>query len=1073
MKKSIWIVLATVLVALVSAGCAKEFDDSEIWGRISDLDQRLTALEQTVKTLNEKTVPGLQTIIEALVAKDPVVSVTKTDEGALITFYSGKTAVVPIDKGDPGESPVMGVKLVDGVYCWTVNGELIKDGDGKPVPVNGKDGANPTFRTNDGALEYSIDGVNWVPVPAVGTPAAVVTVDETDESVIITSGSTTIVLSKELPFSIKFIIPETLSILKGETIYVGYTLEGVKDDDVTEVGILTATAGFEAEVEPYSGQNDAGIISITNNSESANVAHKVYIFAANGKGKTDIKGLSFSSTTLKAILNVQVAPAVAGSDVVLNVNADEDYDISISADAPWIHVTPPTRALYEDKLTVTLDDNTTNAYRSGTISLLSKADGSVLDEVDLLQAPSATEATSIASLEIIPDGTTITLYNISTVAASDKRAIVTDGVSSMYVLANGLYAEGVFDFTGVKKTDDAGLTYLDVKSLEMKMDATPIVLDPKDYYEIYFALDNDLNYVYTTMNGDLSKVGGNYVVTNKDEYVQIILADAPSSLGLAALVGKEVTLKAWVINTTGDNDLAFVDAIATEVTELVFTEEPGWTIDFDGDSQLSISSSLPDIYLYSVFSKEDAEEFSTSEFVSLASYYLQDDIWYSIYLYSIFYGYTFDELFPYLAYSGNDSGSVDLDYGKYYVVVTGVDEFGALTGKYAIKEIERVDPHVAASYEDFIGQWEVGSKVWTISEKQNGSTYSVEGACSNEIPGVEIIAEFQDGKFVLPEQVFDVAVETDYGTISPVYFAGQFLYNGYIYCGYGESDDEPGVILTVGKLSDGSFDITAGYSPGGDEEFTYYGLGGTYTTGSYVGYADYIEYNSMPASFTKYVPLDYLYIEDFENQESVLANWTFFDTDGDGYNWEWSGEVLTAHSGAGIIYSHSYINDIGALTPDNWAFSPQVSFTSNNYVCIYALGQDASYSSEHFAVYIIGEAPTAENIASATMLFEATTDATFKRYSYKVPEAFANKTGYIGIRHFNCTDMYYLNIDDVGIVEGDPTAAAAPAKNALRHHVKTESKFKKVKRGAQVSRDTLEGTLPAKPGFRHGDRRIR
>ena len=1077
MKKSFWIVLATVLVALVSAGCAKEFDDSEIWGKISEIDQRLSALEQTVKTLNEKTIPGLQTIIEALLAKDPVVSVTRTDEGALITFYSGKTAVVPIDKGDPGESPVMGVKIVDGVYCWTVNGELIKDADGKPVPVNGKDGANPSFRTENGKLEYSIDGENWVDVPEVGTPAAVVTVDETDDSVIVTSGSTTIVLSKELPFSIQFVLPQETSIMKGETIYVGYTLEGVKADDVTEVGILTATAGFEAEVEPYAGQNDAGVISITNNDEAANLAHKVYVFAANGKGKTDIKGLSFSSSTLKAILNVQVAPAADGSVVELNVKADEDYDISVSDDASWIHVTPPTRALFNDKLSVTVDENATNSYRSGTISLLSKVDGSVLDEVDLLQAPSSAQTTSIASLDIIPDGTAISLYKVSAVAASSKRAIITDGVSRMYVVASGVAAGSVYNFAGVKKTDEAGLAYLETSSSEVDSAEEAIILAPKDYYEVFMGLDNDYNYIFSAMNGSLSRSGSKYIVTSLDESVQFVLADAPSSLGLSSLVGKYVTIKAWVISTEGDYYNSAADVIAVDVKELTFVEEAGWAIDFDGESLVSVTSTLADnYYTFSIFDKDEVDaEFSQSEFIFEGSYYLQDDILFSSYLYSLIYEYPFAEMFEYFASSGDDTADFDMDYGKYYVLVTGLDEFGVMTGQYALKEIEKVDPHVPAAYEDFIGEWEVGSQVWKISAKESGASYSIEGACIGSFASLDIIARFEEGKLVLPEQVFDVAISTEYGTLSPVYFTGSFTYYGDRYAGFGYLDEEPGVIMTIGKLGDGSFDITPGYSPFAESqnvngEYTNFGVFGEFIDGENKGYIYFPQLVTMPTYFTKNVPVTYVFKEDFED-ESTLANWSFFDADGDGYNWDWDGE-LTARSGSGIIYSQSYINNIGPLNPDNWAFTPQITFTSDNYVNLWVVGQDASYSKEHYGIYIIADAPTADNLTSATLLTEGNSSANYQKVSVKVPDSYANKTGYIGIRHFNCTDMYFLNVDDLAVVEG-AAPAAAPAKSALKHRHFTEKKFKIVKRGTPVSKASLETNLPARRCVKSSSYKIR
>ena len=1016
---------------MLAAGCAKEYDDSDIWGKISDLDTRLIKVEQAVKILNETTVPGIQTIINALIAKDPVTNVTLTDDGYLITFYSGTTAVVPIPKEEQPDEPILGVKLVDGSYCWTINGVIIKDAAGKAVPVSG---AAPSFRVNDGKYEYSLDGQSWIPIPEAAASAPVVSVEQTDESVIVAYGGTVIVLTKDVPFSLSFTFPQDLSIMKGETAYVGYTLNGVKADDITEVGILTTTAGFEAEAEPYAGQNDAGVISITNNSEIANATHKVYVFAANGKGKTDIKGLSFSSTTLKAVLNVQMAAAAGSSDILLDVKADEDYDISISADAPWIHVTPPTRALYNDKLAVTVDENTSNAYRGGTISLLSKVDGSVLDEIDLLQAPVATEATSIASVEIIPDGTALTLYSISTVAASDKKAIVTDGISQMYVIANGLYAEGVFDLTGVKKTDKNGLSYLDVKSLNMKMDAQPIILDKHDAFKTYYVLENDYNYVFTVINGSLSKSGSAYIVKDKEETVNLVLEDAPAELGLAAMVGKDVAVKAWVISTEGVGNVAYADAIAVEARELAFAQEAQWSVEFDGDSEISITSALAnDHYLFGCFSEEEFLENYQSEegFFAEYPYLLADNLYYEIFYYGL-YGYDFDFVYSNITYSGSQKKTFDLSYGKHYVYVIGFDDDGALSGQYALKLIDKPDPHVPATYEEFIGQWQVGGKIWTISAKESGSTYSIDGVCFGDYAELQASANFIDGKLVLPEQAYDISASTRYGEVSPVMLCGQFV-DYYIYCGYGEMDDEPGVIMTIGKLPDGSYDIVAGSSPGGkaegmDSKFTYYGFGGKFSTGNYIGESYALDYQSMPSSFAPFVPdpdLPVVFEEDFEN-ESSIASWTFIDADGDGHIWDYSAE-FKSHSGDGVIFSQSYDNSVGALTPDNWAFTPEIRFTSDNYLSFWIIGQDASYFLEHFAAYIIGAAPSAENLSSAVKLYEGDSAGDYTRVVVKIPDDFANKTGYIGIRHFDCTDMFYMNLDDVKVTEGNPVAGAVSA----------------------------------------------
>lgn len=181
--------------------------------------------------------------------------------------------------------------------------------------------------------------------------------------------------------------------------------------------------------------------------------------------------------------------------------------------------------------------------------------------------------------------------------------------------------------------------------------------------------------------------------------------------------------------------------------------------------------------------------------------------------------------------------------------------------------------------------------------------------------------------------------------------------------------------------------------------------------------------------------------EDFEDV-STVNDWVLYDVDGDEYCWSYSNQ-LTAHSGSGLLFSQSYINDEGPLTPDNWVFTPAIKFTTDNYLSFWVTAQDKTYVEEHYAVYITSALPTDEpNPSSMTTLMETTfpdgdpaaretiEEHEYQQFVIKIPTAFANKTGYIAFRHFECTDMFYLNLDDVMVTKGKPSASAvfaAPA----------------------------------------------
>ena len=145
---------------------------------------------------------------------------------------------------------------------------------------------------------------------------------------------------------------------------------------------------------------------------------------------------------------------------------------------------------------------------------------------------------------------------------------------------------------------------------------------------------------------------------------------------------------------------------------------------------------------------------------------------------------------------------------------------------------------------------------------------------------------------------------------------------------------------------------------------------------------------------------------------------TFVDKDGDGFNWVWQEDMsitpyCTPYEGEGLIYSQSYDNDYGmALTPDNWAISPAIDLpTHSATVTLYACGQDPSYAAEHFAIYA-GLTNNPDEMIQVSSEFVATGE--YQQFEADLSD-FTGETVYIAIRHFNVTDMFYLNVDQVEV----------------------------------------------------------
>lgn len=165
--------------------------------------------------------------------------------------------------------------------------------------------------------------------------------------------------------------------------------------------------------------------------------------------------------------------------------------------------------------------------------------------------------------------------------------------------------------------------------------------------------------------------------------------------------------------------------------------------------------------------------------------------------------------------------------------------------------------------------------------------------------------------------------------------------------------------------------------------------------------------------------------QDFE--DSSLGGWTTIDADGDGYGWVLGSNVGGVYLAQGsslagngyndsqdLIVSGSYSNvdGVGALTPDNYLVSPKVKLGGS--ISFWAKGQDASYASEVFGVAV---STTDNTNASSFTMVGANKTATGEWTQYTFDLSAYSGEGYVAIRHYNVSDMFLLDIDDIVIVE--------------------------------------------------------
>ena len=418
MKKQLaWIAAATLLVT----AC---YNDSALVSRLDKHDSDIAALKGDVQKLQEEVskinsnISGLQTIVQSLQSNVYVKEVTdvKDNDGKVIgytitftdnkhiTIYHGEkgepgTPGTPGDPGDPGtpgapgETPVIGVQLYEGVYYWTVNGEYLRDANGKLLRVSGadgtpgaagKDGKTPQLRINENNWEVSYDdGATWTVVaPATsgeGGDSVFAGVKETKSAIVFTlADGTKLSIDKLIEFSIVIDKEKGFEVVAGSTTEIAYTLVGVGSGESRVDAI--ASGDWWAEAAPADKQS--GVLKVTGGEAPK---AKVMFYAADGKGRTDIRTLYFDGGTLVAAAPLEAVPAEGGVvqvPVVTNVN----YTVAVADDAQsWISYAI-TRAgeIRNETLELTVEKNTTPEARTGKVDL-KDAQGAVIQTLTVSQ----------------------------------------------------------------------------------------------------------------------------------------------------------------------------------------------------------------------------------------------------------------------------------------------------------------------------------------------------------------------------------------------------------------------------------------------------------------------------------------------------------------------------------------------------------------------------------------------------------------------------------------------------------------------------------------------------------------
>ncbi|MBU4539042.1 MAG: choice-of-anchor J domain-containing protein [Weeksellaceae bacterium] len=180
--------------------------------------------------------------------------------------------------------------------------------------------------------------------------------------------------------------------------------------------------------------------------------------------------------------------------------------------------------------------------------------------------------------------------------------------------------------------------------------------------------------------------------------------------------------------------------------------------------------------------------------------------------------------------------------------------------------------------------------------------------------------------------------------------------------------------------------------------------------------------------------------------------WTIGDRDGDSETWEFLDATANEVDSFQGYFAASFSWYWDAFTPDNILTSPSILLPASDDLELsfkVASGDEELYD-EHYAVYVI---PANSTFTGAeTPVFEETLDGGYLDAAKVINvdvSSFSGQEVKIVFRHFNCTDIFYIGIDDITITK-DKLAVSDYAKNKISIFPNPSSDFIKISNASNV-----------------------
>ena len=511
------------MISALSMSSCGSYDDTPLWDKVNDHEDRITALEEQCTEMNSN-IEALRALIEAMEGGNYITKVEPIEENGVvvgytisfaegdpITIYHGKDGEDGKDGANGtggGAAPQIGIKQdTDGAYYWTLDGEWLLDDNGNKVKAigedgkdgkDGEDGITPELKIENDYWYISYDnGASWTELGKAkgedgqdgqggqGGSSLFKSVTQDDNYVYFTlSDNSVITIAKSVELSIEFDLSAVGEVTINTEVEVPFAVASASESVDIEV---VPTEDLTAEVVAYDSSRKSGHILIRTGSRH-DAASKVIVLVSNGD-KVIMKTIAVyvkaaeESAQLYIYNGATKSALASGGVITLAFMTNVACEAVIPEDVSWLSL-DETRALNYNSIKLRVAQNGGDR-RSAKVKVQS-LDGALSIEYTITQAAASSSSTPDVDDDgsILGTPATHEIFYTST----DGSIVVPNDVNVFgAVLLTNTYENGV----GVLSFDRP-VTIIGQRAFHGKSKITEIVLpdgitkiDTLAFYECY------------------------------------------------------------------------------------------------------------------------------------------------------------------------------------------------------------------------------------------------------------------------------------------------------------------------------------------------------------------------------------------------------------------------------------------------------------------------------------------------------------------------------------------------------------------------------------------------------------